>query len=177
MSQKKCKGSKEIILQERAKKNGQEQKIWQPQTRMGAGRNEHADNINMIVAGADLDIFIPTIPDTKDADIIAKFKHKTLTKIKGKPTLESTKEITRQLGRDTVAMKVFLEAVRVDASVRCSRQINTWHRWPQRGMFQLWKVHTQALMSTTMSKQRRKKCLPSLCAKRTSKLWRQLGIY
>jgi hypothetical protein len=59
------------------------------ETRMGAGNNEHSDpNINVVVAGAGLDTCIPTIPDKKDADIIAKFKYKTLTKIKGKPTFK-----------------------------------------------------------------------------------------
>ena len=77
------------------------------ETRMGAGVNENADpNINVVVAGAGLDTFIPVIPDAKDADIIAKFKYKTLTKIKGKPTFKSMKEITRQLGRNALAIKV-----------------------------------------------------------------------
>ena len=77
------------------------------ETRTGAGVNENADpNINVVVAGAGLDTFIPVIPDAKDADIIAKFEYKILTKIKGKPTFESMKEITRQLGRNALAIKV-----------------------------------------------------------------------
>ena len=77
------------------------------ETRTGAGNNENADpNINVVVAGAGLDTYIPVIPDAKDANIIAKFKYKTLTKIKGKPTFESMKEITRQLGRNALAVKV-----------------------------------------------------------------------
>jgi hypothetical protein len=77
------------------------------ETRTAAGVNENADpNINVVVAGAGLDTYIPTIPDAKDADIIAKFKYKTLTKVKGKPTFESMKEITRQLGRNALAIKV-----------------------------------------------------------------------
>ena len=77
------------------------------ETRAGANNNENADpNINVVVAGAGLDTYIPVIPDAKDANIIAKFKYKTLTKIKGKPTFESMKEITRQLGRNALAVKV-----------------------------------------------------------------------
>ena len=77
------------------------------ETRTGAGNNENADpNINVVVAGAGLATYIPVIPNTKDANIIAKFKYKTLTKIKGKPTVESMKEITRQLGRNALAVKV-----------------------------------------------------------------------
>ena len=77
------------------------------ETRTGAGNNENADpNINVVVAGAGLDTYIPVIPDAKDANIIAKFKYKTLTKIMGKPTFESTKEITRQLGRNALTIKV-----------------------------------------------------------------------
>ena len=48
----------------------------------------------------------PSNPDAIDAAIIAKFKYKTLTKIKGKPTFESMKEIARQLGRNALAIKV-----------------------------------------------------------------------
>ena len=60
------------------------------ETRTGAGNNENADpNINVVVAGAGLDTYIPVIPDAKDANIIAKFKYKTLRKMKGKPTFES----------------------------------------------------------------------------------------
>jgi hypothetical protein len=77
------------------------------ETRAGAGNDGNADpNINVVVAGAGLDTYIPVIPDAKDANIIAKFKYKTLTKIKGKPTFESMKEITRQLGRNALAIKV-----------------------------------------------------------------------
>ena len=76
-------------------------------TRAGPRNNENADpNINVVVAGAGLDTYIPVIPDVKDANIIAKFKYKTLTKIKGKPTFESMKEVTRQLGRNALAVKV-----------------------------------------------------------------------
>lgn len=74
-------------------------------TRVGAG-NDADPNINVVVAGAGLDTYIPVIPDAKDANIIAKFKYKTLTKIKGKPTFESMKEVTRQLGRNALAIKV-----------------------------------------------------------------------
>ena len=50
-------------------------------TRTGAGRGENADpNINVVVAGSGLDIFTQTVPDAKYADIIAKFKYKTLIK-------------------------------------------------------------------------------------------------
>ena len=64
--------------------------------RAGAGRDETADkNLNVVVAGAGLDTFIPKILNAKDAGIIAKFKYKTLTKIKGNPIIESMKEITR----------------------------------------------------------------------------------
>ena len=76
-------------------------------TRTGAGNSENADpNINVVVAWAGLDTYIPVIPDANDANIIAKFKYKTLTKIKGKPTFESMKKITRQLGRNALAIKV-----------------------------------------------------------------------
>ena len=60
----------------------------------------------MVVAWTCLDTYIPVILDAKDANIIAKFKYKTLTKIKGIPTFESIKEITRQLGRTVLAIKV-----------------------------------------------------------------------
>lgn len=77
------------------------------ETRMGAGRDEKADpNINKFVAGVGLDTFILIIPNVKDANIIAKFKYKTLTNIKGKPIFESMKEIIRQLGRNVLAIKV-----------------------------------------------------------------------
>ena len=77
------------------------------ETRTGAGNNENADpNINVVVAGAGLDTHIQVIPDAKDANIIAKFKCKTLTKMKGKPTFESMNNITRQLGRNALAIKV-----------------------------------------------------------------------
>ena len=76
-------------------------------TRTDADASENADpNINVIVVGASLDTCIPIITDAKDADIISKFKYKTLTKIKGKPIFESTKEITRQLGRNALVVKV-----------------------------------------------------------------------
>ena len=77
------------------------------ETRTGAANNENADpNINVVVAGAGLDTYIPTIPNAKDADIITNFNYKTLTKIKGKPSFESMKGITRQLGRNTLAIKI-----------------------------------------------------------------------
>ena len=77
------------------------------ETRTGAGNNENADpNINVVVAGAGLDTYIPVIPDAKDANIIAKFEYKTLTKIKGKPTFKSMKEITGQLDRNALTIKV-----------------------------------------------------------------------
>ena len=45
------------------------------ETRADAGKNENADpNINMVVAGAGLDTYIPVIPDAKEANIIAKLK-------------------------------------------------------------------------------------------------------
>ena len=79
--QNNCRRTKEIILQERAKKNGQELK-YGGQNKNGRWWDEHANpNINGVVAGAGLDTYIPTIPDVKDADIIAKLKYKRLTKI------------------------------------------------------------------------------------------------
>ena len=75
--------------------------------RTGAGNNENADpNINVVVAGAGIYTYIPVIPNAKDANIVAKFRYKTRTKIKGKPTFESMKETTRQLGKNTLAIKV-----------------------------------------------------------------------
>ena len=77
------------------------------ETRTGAGNNENANpNINVVVAGAGLDTYIPVIPDAKDANIITKFKYNTLTKIRGKHTPKSMKEITRQFGRNALAIKV-----------------------------------------------------------------------
>ena len=64
------------------------------ETRTSAGENVNP-NINVVVTGAGLDTFIPKILNAKDAGIIAKFKYKTLTKIKGNPIIESMKEITR----------------------------------------------------------------------------------
>ena len=48
-------------------------------------------NVNVTVAEAGLDTFIPTIPEPHDAYIIVKFKYPTLTPMKGKPTFDNMK--------------------------------------------------------------------------------------
>ena len=148
------------------------------ETRAGANNNENADpNINVVVAGAGLDTYIPVIPDAKDANIIAKFKYKTLTKIKGKPTFEPMKEITRQLGRNALAIKVSFGGGKGDALAKCSQGIDTWRIRVYNGMCQNQKAPNQTLRTTPPNRKRSARYLPSWFARRTSKLWRQLGIY
>ena len=41
--------------------------------------------INITVAGSGLDVFIPTIPEINEADIIARFRFPRLTAIEDRP--------------------------------------------------------------------------------------------
>lgn len=57
-------------------------------TRTEASEENTDPNINVTVAGTGLDTFIPTIPKAHEADILAKFKYKKLTKVKMKQTFK-----------------------------------------------------------------------------------------
>jgi hypothetical protein len=73
--------------------------------------DENAENIppntvNVTVAGAGLDTFIPTIPEVRTTDITAKFKIKMLTPIEGRPTYEKMQTCEKELGRNALAIQV-----------------------------------------------------------------------
>ena len=75
----------------------------------GAGdenRNPNVRDVNVTVEGTGLDCMIPVIPRADKSDIKAGFKFAVLTEIKGKPTYEQMKEITRQMARNALTVKV-----------------------------------------------------------------------
>ena len=75
----------------------------------GAGdenRNPNVRDVNVTVEGMGLDCMIPVIPRADKSDIKAGFKFAVLTEIKGKPTYEQMKEITRQMARNALTVKV-----------------------------------------------------------------------
>ena len=69
-------------------------------------RNPNVRDVNVTVEGTGLDCMIPVIPRADKADIKAGFKFAVLTEIKGKPTYEQMKEITRQMARNALTVKV-----------------------------------------------------------------------
>ena len=62
-------------------------------------------NLQVTVNDRGLDTFVPQIPEPQDADIIAKFKHKTLDKIDGRPTYAKLKHLRRQLVKNARGVK------------------------------------------------------------------------
>ena len=78
--------------------------------RNASGAADQADpappNINVTVAGAGLDTFIPTIPEVRETDIKQQFKVKLLTEIAGRPSFEAMQLCERELGRNALAIRV-----------------------------------------------------------------------
>ena len=68
--------------------------------------NVHPNPVQVTVSGAGLDTYIPTIPEVRESDIIAKFKVKMLTPIEGRPTYEKVELMEKELGRNALAIKV-----------------------------------------------------------------------
>ena len=68
--------------------------------------NIHPNPVQVTVSGAGLDTYIPTIPEVRESDIIAKFKVKMLTPIEGRPTYEKVELMEKELGRNALAIKV-----------------------------------------------------------------------
>jgi len=62
--------------------------------------------VNVTVAGAGLDIYIPTIPEIRESDIRSKFKVKVLTPLDGRPTYEKMRTLTQELGRNALGIQV-----------------------------------------------------------------------
>ena len=62
--------------------------------------------MNVTVAGAGLDIYIPTIPEVRESDIRSKFKVKVLTPLDGRPTYEKMRTLTQELGRNALRIQV-----------------------------------------------------------------------
>jgi len=62
-------------------------------------------NLQVTVNDRGLDTFVPQIPEPQDADIIAKFKHKTLDKIDGRPTYAKLKHLRSQLVKNARGVK------------------------------------------------------------------------
>jgi len=51
--------------------------------------------VNVTVAGAGLDIYIPTIPEVRESDNRSKFKVKVLTPLDGSPTCKKMRTLTQ----------------------------------------------------------------------------------
>ena len=62
--------------------------------------------VNVTVAGAGLDIYIPTIPEIRESDIRSKFKVKVLTPLDGRPTYKKMRTLTEELGRNALGIQV-----------------------------------------------------------------------
>ena len=62
--------------------------------------------VNVTVAGAGLDTYIPTIPEVKQSDIKSKFKVQVLTPIEGRPTYEKMRTMILEMARNALAIQV-----------------------------------------------------------------------
>ena len=62
--------------------------------------------VNVTVAGAGLDTYIPTIPEVKESDIKSKFKVQVLTPIEGRPTYDKMRTMTQEMGRNALGVQV-----------------------------------------------------------------------
>ena len=62
--------------------------------------------VNVTVAGAGLNIYIPTIPEVRESDIRSKSKVKVLTLLDGRPTYETMRTLTQELGRNALGIQV-----------------------------------------------------------------------
>ena len=62
--------------------------------------------VNVTVAGAGLDTYIPTIPEVKESDIKSKFKVQVLTPIEGRPTYDKMRTMTQETGRNALGVQV-----------------------------------------------------------------------
>ena len=62
--------------------------------------------VNVNVAGAGLDTYIPTIPEVRESDIKSKFKVKVLTPIEGRQTYEKMRAMTQEMGRNALGIHV-----------------------------------------------------------------------
>ena len=61
--------------------------------------------INVIVAGAGLDVYIPRVPEVQEADVKARFKYQRLTEIEGRPDYSKLYHAHRELCRNSLAVK------------------------------------------------------------------------
>ena len=61
--------------------------------------------INVTVAGAGLDMYIPTIPEVQESDIMARFKYQHLTEIEGRPDYTKLYNARRELCGNALAVK------------------------------------------------------------------------
>jgi hypothetical protein len=73
---------------------------------VGDPRQVNPAAVNVTVAGAGLDMYIPTIPEVRESDIKSKFKVKVLTPIDGRPTYEKMRALTQELGRNALGIQV-----------------------------------------------------------------------
>ena len=64
--------------------------------------------VNVTVAGAGLDVFIPQIKETPVADILKRFKFDHLTPIEGEPNYRALVLARRELSRNAMAIKISL---------------------------------------------------------------------
>ena len=62
--------------------------------------------MNAIIKGAVLNVFIPTIPEVQETNILQQFKIKALTEIEGRTSYNAIKFCERELGRNALAIKV-----------------------------------------------------------------------
>ena len=62
--------------------------------------------VNVTVAGAGLDTYIPTIPEVKESDIKSKFKVQVLIPIEGRPTYDKMRIMTQEMGRNALGVQV-----------------------------------------------------------------------
>ena len=61
--------------------------------------------INETVAGAGLDMYIPTVPEVQEADIKARFKYQRLTEMEGRPDYSKLYNARQELCRNALAVK------------------------------------------------------------------------
>ena len=62
--------------------------------------------VNVTVAGAGLDTYIPTIPEVKQSDIKSKFKVQVLTPIEGRPTYDKMRTMILEMARNALVVQV-----------------------------------------------------------------------
>ena len=62
--------------------------------------------VNVIVAGAGLDTYIPNTPEVKESDIESKSKVNILIPIEGRSTYKSMRILTQKMGRNAHGIQV-----------------------------------------------------------------------